>query len=203
MIPFVAAIALKLSPVRAFLKSIPRPVWIALAVLVALGVLILWHKDKVSDARKEGYAAGVKYEGDRIAKRAAEIKAKADKLTSAITNKLKEQNDEKVRIIYRDAGTVLMRGPAKAACSGDPGISRSSGGSSPPAGQGSSAVDQVPTGERVDLIGLPFPGTVALAQQCDMNRAEAASWREWHRQQSEAWKKLGHSVAPPLLECRR
>jgi hypothetical protein len=190
MIPFVAPLLLKLSPVGKVIRSIPRPVWIALAVLLALGALIWWHKDKVSDARKEGYAAGVKYEGDRIAKRAAEIKAKADALTGKITEQLRTQSDEKVRVIYRDAGAVLMRGPAKAACSGNPGISSGPSGSNPPTGGGSAAVDQVPTGERVELIGLPFAGTVALAQQCDMNRAEAQSWREWHRQQSEAWKKL-------------
>jgi hypothetical protein len=190
MIPFAAPLLLKLSPVGKVIRSIPRPVWIALAVLLALGALIWWHKDKVSDARKEGYAAGVRYEGDRIAKKAAEIKAKANALTASITTKLRTQSDEKVRIIYRDAGALLMRGPGKAACSGDSSISRGSGRSIPPTGGGSSTLDQVPTGERVDLIGLPFAGTVALAQQCDMNRAEAQSWREWHRQQSEAWKKL-------------
>lgn len=190
MIPFLAVAALKLSPVGRILKAIPRPVWIALAVIAILLLGTCAHKRSVKRFGDERYAAGVKAEGDRIAAKAEAIKRKADALTGKISTELRKQSDEKVRIIYRDAGTVLMRGPGKAACGSGSQLPGATGRSNPPAGQGSSAVAEMPSGERIDLIGLPFAGTVALAQTCDLNRAEAQSWRDWHAKQSEAWKKL-------------
>lgn len=182
MIPFLA--------VKSFLGRIPRGVWIALVVIAILALGTCAHKRSVKKFGNERYKAGVAYEQARLEKKAKELKAKADALTGKISTELRKQSDENVRIIYRDAGTVLLRGPGKAACPGNPGISSSPSRPNAPAGQGSSAVAEVPPGERIDLIGLPFAGTVALAQTCDLNRAEAQSWREWHRQQSEAWKKF-------------
>lgn len=183
MLPFLAVAGAKASGI---FKAIPRWAWYALAAALVLFLIWRWHSGKVEDA----YAKGKQDEGARIAAKALEIKNKADAVSAGISTLLRTQSDEKVRIIYRDAGTVLMRGPGKAACPGSPGISSGAGRSVPPAGQGSPAVAEVPTGERVDLIALPFPGTVALAQTCDLNRAEAKTWRDWYSKQSEAWAKI-------------
>lgn len=187
MLPFVAPLLLKLSPVGRILKSIPTRVWIGIAILLAIGAMIWWHKDKVSDARKEGYAAGVKYEGDRLAKKAAEIKARADKLTGAITAKLKEQNDAQNRAIIGRADDLRLSGPGKAACRGNPGIPASPGRPVASGGQGDVARPEMPS---TDLAAVPWGWLVGSAERCDLNRAEVLSWREWHRQQSEAWAKL-------------
>lgn len=182
----MAMIGAKLAGVKGFLARIPGWVWYALAAALVIFLVIRWHNGKLEDAYDKGKAD----EGARIAAKALEIKRKADALTSGITDKLRIKHDETVRIIYRDAGTVLMRGPGKAACPGNPGISSGPSRSISSSGEGSAAVAEVPTGERIDLIGLPFAGTVALAQTCDLNRAEAQAWREWHKLQSEAWKKI-------------
>lgn len=183
----LAPLALKFAPIGRFLKSIPTRVWIGLAILLAIGSLIWWHKDQVSDARKEGFTAGVKYEGDRITKRAEEIRAKADALTGKITNKLKEQNDAQNRAIARSADDLRLSGPGKAACRGNPGIPTSPSRPVSTSGQGDAARPEMPSG---DSAAVPWGWLVGSAEQCDLNRAEVLSWREWHRQQSEAWKKL-------------
>lgn len=192
-LPLFGSVALAFAPVKSFIKAIPRPVWIALAVAAAVGLAWWLHRDAVSDARKEGYAAGVKHEGGRIAAKAKRIKDGADRITAGISQALRTKSDEKVRVIYRDADAVFVRGPGKAACGGNPSVPGGSSRPVPPGGQGGAPMAEMPAGEGVDLIGLPFPGTVALAQQCDLNRAEVLSWREWWKQQSAAWAKLGEA----------
>lgn len=182
MLPFLAVAGAKASGI---FKAIPRWAWYALAAALALFLIWRWHSGKVEDA----YKRGVTTERAEAAKRAAATKAKADAASSKITAEVKEKHNETVRIIYRDADTIRVRGPGKAS------VSRScvpapASGPPKPARQGSPAVAEVPTGTGVDLIALPFPGTVALAQTCDLNRAEAKTWRDWYAKQSEAWAKI-------------
>ena len=187
MIPFLAPLALKLSPVGAFLKRIPRGVWIALVVVAILALGTCAHKRSVKKFGEERYAAGVKAEGERIAKQAAEMKAKADAASSKITTDLKAKHDEKVIVITRDADTLRLRGAGKASCPGNPGVPSGSGGS----GQASGRTDAPPTGLPIeDRIALPFAYAVNQAEVCDLNRQEVLTWREWHKQQSEAWAKI-------------
>lgn len=184
MIPFLAVAGAKASGI---FKAIPRWAWYALAAALVLFLIYRWHNGKVEDA----YAKGKADEGARIAAKAFEIKRKADELTASISTALRTRHDEKVRIIYRDADALRLRGPGKAACPGNPGIPRGASGSAKPIGERVASVAEVPPGERVDLIGLPFAATVSGAEQCDLNRAEAKTWREWYAKQSEAWQKIG------------
>jgi len=185
VIPFLAAAALKLSPVGAFLKRIPRGVWIALAVVAILLLGTCAHKRSVTKFGNERYAAGKADEAARIEKKAKQLAAKAEALSIALRSK----SDETNRRIAGDARAVLVRGPGKAAC-----LNPSSSGTSgrvTTLGQTSPAMDQVPPGERVDLIALPFAPTIRLAEQHDLCLAEAATWREWHRLLVADWEKSG------------
>jgi hypothetical protein len=182
VIPFLAIAGAKAS---GFLKAIPRWAWYALAAALVLFLVYRWHNGKVEDAYKQGVAT----ERAEAAKRAQAVKAKADARSSKITAEVKEKHDETVRIIYRDADALRVSGPGKAS------VSRSclpSPTSEPakPAREGMAPVAEVSPGERVDLIGLPFAATVAGAEQCDLNRAEVQTWRDWYAKQSEAWKKI-------------
>ena len=183
MIPFLIPLALKLSPVGRFLKSIPPKVWIALAVLAALGLGAWMHGRAVKSAYTKAYSAGVTYEAARIEAKAKKL---ADRAT-AIAAKLKEQNNVENRRIAGDADAIRLRGPGKAACLNPaiPGTSRRES----PARPGDAAVGQLPDRERVEFIALPFAGTIAFAERCDLNRAEALTWREDKRLQTEAWQR--------------
>lgn len=173
--------------VKAFLGRIPRGAWIAAAVVAILLLGTCAHKRAVTKFGKERYAAGVKYEGDRIAAKARTLAAEA----AAISAKARSLNSEKNRRIASDADAVRVRGPGKASClnPATPGASRYI----PPAGKPDAARPEVPAanGEAL-LAAVPWPWLVDRAEQCDLNRAEAETWRAWHKQLEDAWAKSNH-----------
>lgn len=185
--PLLAGLALKAAPIKAALGRIPRWAWIAIAVVAILFVGSCVHSRKVKAFGEERYAAGVAYEQARLEAKAKAIKAKADAASKKITEQLKARHDETVTVIYRDADALRVRGPGKAACPGYPGVSGGSGRSEPISG-----------GADASGLGLPEQGWAAVpwgwlvgeAENCDLNRAEVLTWREWYRLQSEAWAKI-------------
>lgn len=187
MIPFLAPLALKMAPVKAALSRIPRAAWIALAVIAILTLGTCAHKRSVKKFGEERFAAGVAHEQARLEAKAKAIKAKADAASAKITDKLKAKHDEKVIVINRAADDLRVSGPGKASCPGNPGMAGSSGRSEPASGQGSSARPAMP---EQDWAAVPWGWLVESAEKCDLNRAEVLTWREWYRQQSEAWAKI-------------
>lgn len=179
MIPFLA--------VKTFLGRIPRTAWIALAVIAILALGTCAHKRAVKKFGNERYAAGVAYEQARLEKKAKELKAKADAMTGKITTQLRTKHDEKVVVITRAADDLRVRGPGKASCPGNPGIPASSGRSDAASGRTDAPATGLPEQDR---IALPFGYAVNQAEVCDLNRTEVLTWREWHKQQSEAWKQF-------------
>jgi hypothetical protein len=190
MIPFIAAAALKLSPVGAFIKRIPRGVWIALAVVAVIALGAFWHGRAVKHAHDAAYSAGVASEAARIEKKANALAAKA----TAIAEAVKERNNETNRRIAGDADDLRVRGPGKAACL-NPATTAAS--RHQPSGRpGDAASGQVPVADGLanslpELAAVPWPWLVDRAEQCDLNRAEVLSWRENYQLQLEAWKKSG------------
>lgn len=182
--PFLAPLLLKLSPVGRILKAIPRPVWIAIAVIALLLVGSCVHQRKVKAFGEERYAAGVKAEGDRIAAKALKIAKRAEEISA----KARSLNNETNRRIAASADTLRVRGPGKAAClnPSTPGASRYVA----PVGKPDAARPDMPPADGEALLAaVPWPWLVDRAEQCDLNRAEAETWRAWHRQLEEAWKR--------------
>lgn len=165
---------------KSFFGQLPRGVWIALAAALAFAFAYRSHEAAKKRVYDEGYAAGV------LANEAGHIKAQtaADERARAINADQRKQNDEDNRRIADAADDVRLRGPGRAVCPGAAPAPRPASGHVAPGGTGDAAVAEVPAAERVDLIALPFPDTVAFAQQCDANRAEVLRWREADRLQS-------------------
>jgi hypothetical protein len=179
-------IPLALAPAVGFLKRIPRAAWIALAVIAILALGTCAHKRSVKKFGEERYAAGVAYEAARIEKKAKAIAARAETIAAT----LRSQNNETNRRIAGDADTLRVSGPGKAACvsSATPGAGRRQ----PASGNGNAAGPQVPAGNGPalpELAAVPWPWLVNRAEQCDLNRAEVLTWREWHRLLVEDWEK--------------
>lgn len=174
-----------------FLSRIPRQVWIGLGVALLLLGLFIWHQRHAHNALKAEYARGKADEGARNAKKALEVKAKIDAMSGKITAALKEKNNETNRRIAGDASALLVRGPGKASCPGNPGISSATSGHVAPARPANAAVAPLPNGERIDLIALPFAPTIQFGQQHDQCQSDLKSYREWEVQISEAWAKIG------------
>lgn len=183
MISFIAAAALRLSPVGSFLKRVPKPVWIALAVAAVIALGAFMHGRAVKHAYAAAYAQGKADEGARIEAKARKLEAGA----IAIAETLRSQNHVENRRIAGAADAIRLSGPGKAAClnPATPGAS----GRIAPSGSGAATVDQLPDAERIDLIAVPFARAVAGAEQADLNRAEVLTWREWHRKLTEEWQK--------------
>lgn len=169
--------------IKATARRIPPKVWLILAVVaVVVGAFFLHrhiaHK-ALTAAHDAGYAEGVR---DNEAAHVA-AQAKANERAEKINSKIRSKSDEDVRAINRDADVVLLRGPGKAVCPGLAAAPGAAGGHGAASGAGDAAVGEVPDPERAELIALPFAGTIAFANQCDVNRSEVLSWRESDSQQ--------------------
>lgn len=183
---FLAPLALKLSPVGKIIKRIPWQIWAIIGAFLLIVGLVWWHLDKVSDAREAGYTQGKADTETHFAAKAAEW---VERL-SDISAKARSLNDATNRRIAAGADALRVRGPGKAAClnPATPGASRYVA----PAGKPDAAGPDVPAGDGEALLAaVPWPWLVDRAEQCDLNRAEAETWRAWHRQLEEAWKKDG------------
>lgn len=174
-----AGLALKLLPVRNFLKAIPRPVWIALAVLTLLALGSCVHKRSVEKFGNERFAAGVKAEKARAEKARKEAEAKGN----AISKKVRDKTDEKARDISKRADAERVSGPGLARCATPP---AAPSGPKPASGNGD---DPGPGVSEADSAAVPWPWLVDRAEQADLNRNEVLAWREWHRRLTEEWSK--------------
>lgn len=179
MLPFLVPLALKLSPVGRILKSIPRQVWIALAVVAILALGTCAHKRSVKKFGEEQYAAGVKAERDRAAKAVK----KAETAGNAISKEIRSKSDEEARRINTSADARRVRGPGLARCAVP---SAAASESKPASGNGDASRLEVPAR---DSAAVPWPWLVDRAEQADLNRAEVLAWREWHQRLSEEWAK--------------
>lgn len=174
----LAGAALKMSPIGAFLKRIPRWVWIVLAVIALVVAGRVYHNHKAGAAITAAEKRGEARAYAAVEKRALALTAKAN----AISANLRSKNNETVRRIAADADALRVRGPGKASCPSAAFVAAS--GHSGPAGRpGDAALDQVPDSERVDLIGLPFPDALDFAEAHDRYRAEVLTRRENDTQQ--------------------
>lgn len=184
MTPFLIPIAAKLLPVRKFFASIPRPVWIAIGIVAVIGLGWALHAHSVKKAYRTGYSAGVAAEGARIARKAEKLAAEA----AAISAKAKELNSETNRRIAAGADALRVSWPGKAACLNP--ATPSAGRPVAPIGKPDAAGPQVPPADGQPLLtAVPWPWLVDRAEQCDLNRAEAETWRAWHKQLEESWQR--------------
>lgn len=182
---WLAKTALMQSPLGGFLKSIPRWLWITLAIGLAFIAALIWHGGKVKAFGQAQFAAGEAAADERHTKRA---KAWAKQI-NGIAGKVRSKNYETNRAIAGDADALRLHGPGKATCLDTYGAIGAASGHVPPGRPGDAPVAPLPDRERPALIALPFASAIAFAEQCDLNRAEALSWREDKRLQMEAWDK--------------
>lgn len=180
-----ASVALKLTPVGAFFKSVPRWVWIALAVAALVGLGAWRHSAAVSDLRETSFKAGEAAANDRHAKKATEWLGRIN----GIARTIRSQTDETNRHIAADYDALRVRGPGRAACPYTDPASFGASGHVEGRGAADAPVAGMPNSERPALIALPFAELIGFAERCDLNRAEALSWREDKRLQQEAWEK--------------
>lgn len=167
----------------AFFRGIPTLAYALLAVAVLIGMGVGLHVKAVHNAISAAEKRGEDRAYARVEAKALALAAKAQ----ALATDLRNRNNETNRRIAADADALRLRGPGRASCPGYPAPAAS--GHNAPGRPGDAAVDRLPDQERLDLIALPFSGTVAFAEQCDLNRAEVLTWREYSAKLLKAWPK--------------
>lgn len=199
----VAKFGLKavLGGVGSFFGKVPRWAWIALAIVVLFAGLIIWHQAKARAAIAAARAQQKVVDDtawqaafDRERQAATEWRHAAELNAAAISNRTRTNNDETNSHIDAGANDLLLRGPGKAAaCVGpvDHSVVPTAGGQ-PGAGD-----HRPPDGTGTVLPGddggaqravVPWNWLVGRARQCDLDRAEAVTWRDWYQQQAKAWE---------------
>jgi hypothetical protein len=187
----------KLSGAKATLAKVPPKVWYGLAIVAALVASILVHQHYAHKALKAadaaGYARAAKEDADALValRKRAEV---AEANAKAIAQDIRNRNDETNRAIAADAASLKLRGPGAASCRriSDPALPATRG---QPVAADHQRADAAPgqvlaTDGQPDLAAVPWQWLVGRAEQCDLDRAESLSWRDWYARQSAEWAKL-------------
>lgn len=189
--------AARAAGVKSALAKVPPKVWIVLAIVIAVVTAFFAHQHYAHKALKAQYKAGYAQAMDDVKVRALKLKNKLDGVTTKISQLERNRNDEEALRIGRSTDSILRRGPGRAVCSQP---AASPGQPVAPAGAANVAVGELPDGEGVTLIGMPFNDTVRFAGQCDLNRSEALSWRRWYDALVKAWPKSSPAASPRSSE---
>jgi hypothetical protein len=176
-----------MSALQAFFGKIPVWMrWTLLGLLIAAAGFV-WHQHAAHKAIAAAEKRGADAAYANMASQAVALKVKADALNTSLAQAIREKNDEESRRIAADADALRVSGPGKAVCR-SPGLAGGPSGYVEAGGSRAAAVDTLSDSQGIDLIGLPFAGAVAGAEQADLNRAEVIAWREWWTRFDVQWK---------------
>ena len=201
---FLARSALMQSPVGAFLKAIPKQVWIALAIAFAVGAAVAVHQHvahmAIADAKTEQTRADSADFDRQIAQAHADALAwrnRAIEESQQITKLEKDKADAETRAHAAAADALLVRGPGAAASHCGPGypaaVSGGAGGHDQAAPAGAAARPQVPPG---DWATVPWSWLVGVVREHDDLRSEDLTWRDDHARQAATWERLRSAAIP-------
>lgn len=191
------ALGARLLPVRAFFGSVPRWVWIGLAIALAALLSVLWHGHVAGKALKAADKAGYDRRSKEVEQRALKLKAKVDALTAKITTEERNRNAEAHRGNDAAANALLVRGPGKAVCSVRP-IASSPALRDPgrPSGALDGKVAGLPEPGGQSLIALPFDDTVGFSREADSCQIDRKSWEQWYGRLVKAWPTPPTATSP-------
>lgn len=175
----------KVASALGLFKRIPRWVWIAVAIVLAIVAGVWWHGRQVKAFGEERFNAGYAQAVEDGKKRVRKVEQNSARVTTEIRSK----SDEEIRRNASRADDLRLRGSGAAACV-HPGLPRGTGGHDQASGGTGASPAGVP---QQDRISVPFDYAVDQAEIADANRIEVLAWREWHRRLTEEWKKYESS----------
>lgn len=190
LLAWLAKSALMQSPIGAFLRWIPRPVWKWLALGAAALALFLVHqhvaRKQISAAEKRGYdraIADVKAAQARTDAAARARKARIDTAATKITTKAEAHYEQAASDIAGDARALRLRRPpivepVRVTSRALPGFPGGAGGG-----------DGAAQGEVPGLAQIPWLELVDHGELCDLDRAKLATLQGWIRDQANNQEK--------------
>jgi hypothetical protein len=194
--PWLASIALKLTPFGQWLKTafawvlrflglqVSLRVW-----MVAVALLVGWHWH--SGAVRRSVAANDalwKAKFDRLGEESRAIADRTNRATAKIAEALRSRTDEENLRIAADADALRVSGPGKAVCTGHAGLSAATGGREQSAPLTDAARPPLPTDERA---AVPWLWLTGRGQEHDDLLTEVKAWRAWHDEVLKVWPSLG------------
>lgn len=169
------------SRVGPFLKGVNWWVWGALLAALVVWLVIGWHGRVVKRAISAAETRGETRAYAAVEKKARELERKANELTG----KIRSRFNEETHAIARRADAILVRGPGRAAC---PVAAPAASGARPADPAPGAGLGRVSYPEGIELIALPFPGAVSLAENHDQCWAEVKAWRSQNEELWKAWR---------------
>jgi hypothetical protein len=194
---WVAKSALMSSPVGAFLKRIPRQVWIALAIAAALVAAFLWHQHAMHKALKQAHDSGYAQARsedqaaiDKARAAARDWKLKADQANETIHKKEQALHDQTVANNHALADALRMRVHANAAAQSVGGSRTTMSGAASAAdrqGRPDARTDARVVAQADPLVCVPAGRLIDYAEQADNDhdaliRTEDA-WKQYEANQ--------------------
>lgn len=185
-----------LTRVGKFLGGIPKPVWIALAVVIVIGVSVWLHGKKVNtfeatiraDERSLRDAAW-QARFDKMKQNAVTWKQKYETASGQLAQARRNSHEATLRNDASRTGALLVRGPGKATAEARCGPVSNTGVSTGASGHNSSGgaiipgLAGVPREEWSQFAIVRFSELTKRGQICDANRSEVTTWREHDNEQ--------------------
>jgi hypothetical protein len=208
----------RLTGAGAFVKRVPRWVWIALAIVLALVAVLIWHQHKVRAHDAALVKATIDKRDrqwrDQLAKsHAAAIAARTrhEAIATKISTDTKGIHDAQVRNNAASAHDLQLRGPGKAAAANCgpgyyPGVPAASGrpeqyssGADASAAEvhsrnGVSSVSVAPGGvlraPGSDFAVVPWSWLVDRGKEFDDLLADDRAFRTWYPKEAAEWERM-------------
>lgn len=165
------------------LARIPAWAWIALCVALAAFLAWRWHGGEVRAADQAGYnraMAEIRTKAERVTRLANDATKRATDLQQAINTEERNRHEAQARHIAADAAALRRMRPSGALRCGPADPAPVPGIPGRPAAPGGRA--------DAPLVAVDWKWLIDRAEQADLNRAEALTWRSWYERQRDAYE---------------
>ena len=177
--------------VKAALGGVPRWAWYAIGGVAAAIALFFLHlhfvhnyRDKIITVNNTAWQKKL----DKEHAAAMDWKHKFDQSQTKIAQEIRNRHEETLRNNAIVADDLRLHGPGAARCGqgNHPVAAAGASGSVSRPGQADAAGPAMPP---ADSAAVPWGWLVGRAEQCDGNRSEVISWRDWYKQLQANWPK--------------
>lgn len=193
-----------LGKLKSTATKIPSWIWWTIAGIIS-AIALIWLHSFLSSNFEQRIRLDQQQKDDAVwnqklavvAKSATNWRNQFEAASGQLTDSRRNSNEEALLSGTAHAGSLLTQGSGAAHCgsiSAPPAATSSSSGHEPANGTISSGLDPVPSGQRPDLIAMPFNDLVSVGQLCDANRSEVNTWRADHSEQENLYNQLRNTV---------
>ncbi|MBH0113250.1 hypothetical protein I5E68_09860 [Novosphingobium sp. YJ-S2-02] len=195
-------LSLLMSRLRMIVGRVPASLWIVLAVVLIGTAGVILHRREVAAHYKTAYEAGRTAERALWERRLADARDEGERWRSdyeaaaaKLTTQIGENHALETRLAAALADDLRVQGPGRAGVC--PGPAAAAGGSRTADGPADAPLAPLPPEQPLAIV--PWGDLVRYAEQADLARAEAVTWRTWYLANVEALRKARLDAPSPLF----